>query len=128
MNGKRPITIGFAFAGIYDGLLGVAFLLAPASVYAMFGVTPPNHYGYVQFPAAILIIFGLMFFAVAADPARNRNLIPYGILLKLAYCGIVFGYWFTSGLPTLWKPFALCDAIFALFFFWAWRRLPVQSA
>lgn len=123
MSTERSIKFLFAFAGVYDGLLGAAFLVAPAALFAAFGVTPPNHYGYVQFPAAILVIFALMFFAVAASPRSNRNLIPYGILLKVAYCGTVFGYWLSSGLPTMWKPFAVCDAVFALLFFLAWRQL-----
>ena len=113
----------FWIAGAYDGAIGLAFLLAPAALFARFGVTPPNHYGYVRFPAALLVIFGLMFFAVAADPRGNRNLIPYGILLKLAYCGVVFGYWIESGLPGMWKPFAFFDALFAVLFFLAWRQL-----
>jgi hypothetical protein len=128
MNSGAAIKVLFWFAGLYDAALGLVFLLAPAGVFAWFGVVPPNHYGYVRFPAALLVIFGLMFFAVALDPVRNRNLIPFGIMLKLAYCGVVFGYWATSGLPTLWKPFALFDAVFALLFLQAWRMLEEGAA
>ena len=123
MKTERAVSIIFAASAAYDGLLGAAFLIAPSALYAAFGVTPPNHWGYVQFPAAILIIFGLMFYAVATRPAANRNLIPYGILLKVAYCGVVFTYWFTQGLPDLWKPFAIIDAVSAVLFAWAWVRL-----
>jgi len=86
-------------------------------------VTPPNHPGYVQFPALLLVVFGLMFLAVAADPVRNRNLIPYGILLKAAYCGTVFWYWASTGIPDMWKPFAWCDLAFGLLFAFAWVSL-----
>jgi hypothetical protein len=123
MNATSGIRALFAVAGVYDGVLGAAFLIAPAALFGRFGVTPPNHFGYVRFPAALLVIFALMFFAVAADPAGNRNLIPYGILLKAAYCGVVFAYWLGQDLPTLWKPFAVFDAIFALLFLWAWALL-----
>jgi hypothetical protein len=123
MKNDRLVSILFAVAGLYDGILGAAFLLAPAALFDRFGVTPPNHYGYVQFPAALLIVFGIMFFAVAADPRANRNLIPYGILLKACYCSLVFRYWFTQGLPNLWKPFAFADLVFAALFYWAWVRL-----
>jgi hypothetical protein len=123
MKSTSGIKALFAVGGIYDGVLGVAFLVAPAALFGWSGVTPPNHFGYVQFPAAILVIFALMFFAVAADPARNRNLIPYGILFKVAYSGVVFAYWLGPDLPALWKPFAVCDAIFALLFLRAWVRL-----
>jgi hypothetical protein len=123
MKPERAISIVFATSGVYDGLLGLVFLLAPAAMYDRFHVTPPNHWGYVQFAAAMLIIFGLMFLQVAAKPAPNRNLIPYGFLLKVAYAGTVFAYWFTQGLPDMWKPFAVCDAVFAVLFAWAWVRL-----
>ena len=127
MSTERAIRIFFWFAGLYDGLLGAAFLIAPGALFTRFRVDPPNHYGYVQFPAALLVIFALMFFAVAVNPRRNRNLIPYGILLKVAYCGTVFGYWFSSGLPTMWKPFAIFDFAFAALFFWSWRLLSALS-
>jgi hypothetical protein len=41
----------------------------------------------------------------------------------VAYCGVVVGYWFGQGIPDMWKLFAVCDAVFALLFFWAWRML-----
>ncbi len=126
MTARSALQVGFGLAGLYDGLLGVIFLLFPATVFARFHVTPPNHYGYVQFSAAVLIVFALMFFAVMGAPVRNRNLIPYGILLKVSYCGVVFVYWFTQGLPSLWKPFAVLDAVWAVFFLWAWRSLPAS--
>lgn len=123
MRTERAIKLLFWLAGLYDGILGAAFLIAPAAVFDYSRITPPNHFGYVQFPAALLIIFALMFFAVAAAPRRNRNLVPYGILLKVAYCGVVVGYWFGQGIPDMWKLFAVSDAVFALLFFWAWRML-----
>ena len=123
MKTERAISIIFWASGIYDGVLGLIFLLAPAAMYAQFGVTPPNHWGYVQFGAALLLIFGIMFIQVALKPAPNRNLIPYGVLLKMAYAGTVFGYWFTRGLPDMWKPFAVTDAVFAVLFIWSWMKL-----
>ena len=113
----------FALAALYDGVLGFVFLAAPAWVYTQTGVTPPNHWGYVRFPAALLIVFALMFAAIAADPARNRNLIPYGIGLKVSYCAVTIGYWVTSGVPGIWKPFAVIDVVMAVLFAWAWVTL-----
>ena len=57
---------------------------------------------------------------MARDPIRNRNLIPYGILLKFAYCGVVFPYWFTAGIPYMWKPLAVIDLVMAVLFVWAY--------
>jgi hypothetical protein len=122
---KHPLIIVTIFiaAALYDGLLGLAFLFAGSSVFAFYGVTPPNHYGYVQFPAALLIIFALMFVAVARRPLPNRNLIPYGILLKLAYGLIVLYYWMSSGIPGMWKPFAVIDLLTVIPFAWAYVSL-----
>lgn len=129
MSALATIRTIFYVAGAYDGILGLAFLLMPAPVFAAFDVPPPNHWGYIQFPAALLVVFALMFFAVARQPEPNRNLIPYGILLKLSYAGVVFGWWATSGLPGMWKPFAIFDLVFAGVFFWAYRILdPGRSA
>jgi hypothetical protein len=126
MKSRSAISALYIVAGIYDGLLGAAFLIAWGALFRYFEVTPPNHPGYVQFPALLLIVFALMFFAVAVDPVRNRNLIPYGVLLKVAYFGTVFWYWFTQGIPNMWKPFAWIDLVFAILFVWSWLQLRRQ--
>jgi hypothetical protein len=120
---KSMVSTLFVIAALYDGLLGLAFLIAPEAVFKTFAVTPPNHFGYVQFPAALLLTFAIMFAAVAKDPARNRCLIPYGLLLKCAYCGVAFGHWFAGGIPYMWKPFAVCDLVFLGLFAWAYQSL-----
>jgi hypothetical protein len=109
MKTKQMISILFVLAALYDGLLGLAFLLAPSMIFQRYQVPPPNHFGYVQFPAMLLLIFAWMFASVAYAPVKNRNLIPYGIALKATYCGIVFYYWFTVEIPYIWKPFAVLD-------------------
>jgi hypothetical protein len=124
MNKNNLLSIFFSVAAIYDGVLGAIFLLSPNYLFNVFQVVPPNHPGYVQFSAALLIIFALMFTAIAIDPLRNRNLIPYGILLKVAYSGIVFYYWATTGIPGMWKPFAIMDLAFMLGFVWSFRIIP----
>jgi hypothetical protein len=125
MNTDKFTKILFFIAALYDGVLGAVFLIAPAWVFHVADVTPPNHWAYVQFPAAILVIFGLMFAAVAVKPLENRNLIPYGILLKAAYCGITFLYWYQEGIPGLWKPFAIIDIVMGCLFLWSYRQLEV---
>jgi hypothetical protein len=123
MKYKKLISVIFFIAGLYDGILGLAYCIYPKFGFDLFGVTYPNHWGYVQFSAAVLVIFAIMFFAVAFRPLENRNLIPYGVLLKLAYSLVVFGYWFIRGLPDMWKPFAIIDMVFAVLFIWAYYVL-----
>lgn len=119
MNPHSALRILFLVAAAYDGLLGLVFVLAPRAVFDWAGVTPPNHPGYVQFPALLLILFAWMFVNVARRPAANRHLIVYGMGLKLSYCGVIFYHWTTAGLPYLWKPFAVADLVFLLLFAWA---------
>lgn len=127
MGQHKSISILYWIAGLYDAILGVAFLLFGMSIFEHYGITPPNHIGYIQFPAALLLVFALMFFEIARQPIANRSLIIYGILLKVSYCAVVFGHWFSSGLPWIWKPFAVCDLIFGVLFVLSYIRLK-QSA
>ena len=122
MKPKVWIPILFYLAAAYDGVLGLVFAVVPWGPYQMMGITPPNHWGYVQFPALLLLIFGWMFFRIARDPVANRGLIPFGIALKAAYCITVFWYWATSGVPGMWKPFAIIDLVMGVLFVAAWVR------
>ena len=116
MKTKQMISILFSLSAVYDGVLGLAFLLAPSVIFQRFEVTPPNHFGYVQFPALLLLIFAWMYASVAYAPEKNSSLIPYGIALKVAYCSIVFYYWFAAEIPYVWKPFAIIDLCFIILF------------
>jgi hypothetical protein len=127
MNTERFIKALFLIAALYDGALGAVFLFVPAWLYRVADITPPNHWAYVQFPAALLLIFGLMFAAIAANPLENRKLIPYGIMLKAAYCGVTFWYWNAQGIPGLWKPFAVADLVMGFLFLWAFKQLAAHS-
>ncbi len=116
----------FGSSALYDGLLGLVFLLAGPAVFSFYGVTEPNHWGYIDFPAALLVVFAIMFIAIAKDPLKNHNLIPYGILLKASYCGMVWKYSLTSGIPAMWKPFAVIDFIFGVLFaisYWQLKQM-----
>ncbi len=113
------IRLLFVVAALYDGILGLLFVVAPSWAFTQFTVTPPNHFGYVQFPAALLLIFGFLFLNIARDPQKNASLIIYGILLKVAYCSVTFGYWFTQDIPFIWKPFAVIDLIMLALFAWS---------
>jgi hypothetical protein len=119
MKVKPAISLLFVSAAVYDGVLGCAFLFYGNALFQRFEVTPPNHLGYLHFPAALLIVFSLMFCAIARDPAGNRNLLPYAMLLKISYCGVVLFHWFSAGIPDMWKPFFFFDLLFLLLFVWS---------
>jgi hypothetical protein len=77
---------------------------------------------YVQFPALLLLIFAAMFFRIASDPVRHRDLIPYGIALKVSYCSVAFWYYFTSVISNMWMPWAYADLVFLVLFIIAWIK------
>ena len=120
----RWISPLFWVAAAYDGVLGLVFLAAPGWAFTRFDVTPPNHMGYVQFPAALLIVFGLIFVAIARDPVACRGMIVYGVLLKLAYCSVTSYYWLTTDIPVIWKPFVVIDLVMGILFVVAYIVLP----
>ena len=113
----------FGISAAYDGLLGLLFLFAAERVFEAFGVTPPNHYGYVQFPALLLIIFAVMFVQVAVAPSQRRDWIPYGAGLKAAYSGVAFSHFFFGRIPSMWMPLAYADLAFFVLFMVAWYRM-----
>jgi hypothetical protein len=120
MSTKFARTL-FTVAGVYDGVLGLVFLVAPAWAFSIHRVEPPNHLAYVQFPALLLLVFAWMFFRLAADPVGRRELILYGCGLKISYCAMVFGYSATRGIPFMWVPWAWADLVFLVLFVLAWR-------
>jgi len=121
------IKILFVIAGIYDAGLGAAFLFFGADIFRVTGVTPPNHFGYIHFPALLLIIFGVMFFRIAADPVRNRELMLYGVALKASYSGVAFWYDVHGGIPALWMPWAWADLAFLALFLVAWKQTAAET-
>jgi len=118
----------FVVAALYDIVLGALFLVAPGAIYARFGVTPANHPAYVQFAAAVVLIFGIGFWFVAQAPERNRDLIKLGVLFKVAYASVVLGWWFQGQMPGMFVPFAWIDVAFIAAFLASLTALPAEPA
>lgn len=113
----------YVVAALYDCVLGLAFLFFPMAIFAFYGVEPPNHAAYVQFPALLLLIFAALFMRIASNPARNHELIPYGIALKISYSGLAFWHASTTGIPSMWIPWAWADLVFLILFVISWLKL-----
>ena len=120
LDTKKLLRVLFFIAAVYDGILGCIGLVFPLWLFNMFQVPPPNHLGYVQFPALLLIIFAILFLNIAFEPEKNKQLIIYGILLKVSYCAVIFSHWFLGNMPAMWIPFAFFDVVFLLTFVWAY--------
>lgn len=116
----RPL---FLLAAVYDIVLGLVFALGFKSIMPRFQVPLPNHDAYVQLPAALIAIFGIGFWYVARDPKRNRDLIRLGVMLKLAFSGIVLWHYAAGTMPAMWVPFAVADLAFLAAFLMALAAL-----
>ena len=71
----------------------------------------------------MLMIFGLMFLLIAIAPRANRQLIPFGMLLKVAFVSVAGYYWINGGIPLVFKPFLVIDAAMFFAFGWAYFSL-----
>ena len=123
----RWIRIMFVVAGLYDAVLGAGFLFFGPRLFELFEVTPPNHFGYVQFSALLLLVFAAMFIRIATDPVRQRELILYGCGLKISYIGTVYWHQLSAGVPAMWLPWAWADLGFLVLFGVAWWQLKKQE-
>ncbi len=121
------VRLLFVIAGLYDFIIGLTFLFFGSQLFDAAGVPQPIHWAYIQFSSLLLMIFGMMFLAIAYDPAGNRNLIPYGLLLKLCYTGLATYYWVTTDIPMLFKPFAVIDAVMFVLFWMAYAKNPTSG-
>ena len=122
------IKVVFAISALYDGLLALTFLFFSAAIYDYFGIPQPNHFGYVHFPAMLMIVFAFLYWRIAIDPVKYRILIPYGMGLKFSYCAVVFFHRFTGGIPSMWLPFAWFDLACLILFAVAWRKVNAHVA
>jgi len=128
VSSNKIVSILFYIAAAYDFIFGITFFFAAPLLFKTFNVEPPNHWAYVQFPALVLTIFGVMFYQIAQKPEQNRNLIPYGVMLKFSYSGVVFWHWFFNhNMPSIWKPFAVVDVLFLGAMLWAMNVLAKQA-
>lgn len=122
MNEKQAKLL-FIIAGLYDGILGAAFILFADEIFVFHAVEAPNHMAYVQFPALLLLVFAAMFFRISTDPVKYRELILYGCGLKISYCVLAFGYQITTEIPFMWIPWAWIDIVFLILFLLTWKSL-----
>ena len=128
MKSLSSIRLLYYIAAAYEGLLGLAFIVAGPRIFDLCGITPPNHWGYVHFSAGILLIFGWLLLPIALHPVENRSLVIYGVLLKVCYVMTVGWHQFHGGVPTLWIYFAVADAVFLALFIWTMGSLKAAAS
>lgn len=114
----KTIKTFFVIAGFYDLILGFAFAFLWSKIYSWANVSPqflPGHSGYMNLLGLMVLIFGIGFLMVAANPVTMRAAAILGLLFKIAYVAVVIYYAVGIGLPTtLFLIFAIIDIGFAL--------------
>ncbi len=118
----------FIFVGIVEFVIGALFIFLPAWVFSLAAIASTDHSEYIQFPAFLIMVFGLMMFNIAVDPVKNRNLIFYCILFKIVFCTVALYNWFFAGVSWLWPVFAGFDLVYLAGFILALRALPSKTA
>jgi hypothetical protein len=101
MTVEKRFSIGFGLMGVYDVLLGAAFLLFYRNIYAALDITLPNHPGYIFVPAFFVICGGIGEFLIARNPLKNTDLVIVRLLMKLTFAGAVFYCHFRYGVPMI---------------------------
>jgi hypothetical protein len=116
------VKAAYAASALYDAVLSIVFLFFVSPVFAAAGVDLPNHMGYLHFPALLLLIFAAMYWKIARDPVRFRDLMPYGMGLKAAYVLVVLYHWAAGDVPWIWIPLAWIDIVFLALFAAGWQK------
>ena len=107
----------FFIAGVYDVLLGLAFVFFAGRAFAALGISDklPAVRGYLTLLGAFVLVLGFGYFLIArGDLRRNADLILVGTLYKLAYATTAFYYCSQGRLPhvAFGAVFGIADAVF----------------
>lgn len=125
MRVKSWIPALFIFVGCVEFITGSTFIFFPEWLFQRTGIEQISALEYIQFPALLIMVFGLMMLAVARDPKHNYNLIPYICLFKVSLIGVVFFNWLTKGLSWLWISFAFFDIAYLIGFLLAYKQIKI---
>lgn len=117
----------YGLGGLYTLAAGAAFALMPLWIYQQQAITPPNHPAYVQFPAVLLLIFGLMCLRSAWDPFRFREQILYVVAAKAGFVLVVGLHVLTGGLPMMWIVLAGIEFAFGVLLFIGWQETAPEA-
>ncbi len=108
-----PFRSFFLLAALYDGVLGLAFLVAFGPLYAALGAAPPADPVYLRLIAAFVAVQGLGYWFVARAPRRNVDLVKVGAVYKAAYIVVALLARAEGDLPhAVFAGFAAADAFF----------------
>lgn len=107
----------FLLAALYDGVLGVAFLLFSGPIYTALGAPPPADPVYLRLIAAFVAVQGLGYAFVWRNLLRNLDLVRVGVVYKAIYISVVLLAVAEGDFPHVaFVWFAAGDALFLVAF------------
>ncbi|WP_150429940.1 hypothetical protein [Dechloromonas sp. CZR5] len=115
MNSHARIL--FSVAGYFNLAVGLIFLFAMPQLAQMIGMNPiPEDYVLIHFGSVLVIVFGVGYLKVAADPVVNRPIIQLGILGKsgVVLAGMVD--WLLGNTNAAFPLLLTADVVFAVLF------------
>ncbi len=93
LTGATPGTVRryrllFLLAALYDGVLGIGFLIAAGPLFAWLGVPAPENPTYGQLLAGLIAVQGLGYFFVWRQLWRNVDIVKLGLAAKLVWIAV----------------------------------------
>jgi hypothetical protein len=122
---ERYYRVLFLVAMLYDGLLGIAFILFYKPIFDVLDVAPPEG-GYIPLLGSFLFVIGVAYYLIwRSDLERNRDMILVGTLYKLAYSAVALTYWAIGEVPhvAFAAVFGIADLIFFVLMLDCWLYL-----
>lgn len=112
-------------AALYDGILGLLFLLFFRPILGLLGAAVPENPVYLQLAAGCIALFGLGFWWAAQRPVRNLDLVRLGTGLKVFFVCLAAYAAAVGLLPhPIFLVLALLDALFVVGVVVLWRDMP----
>lgn len=112
-------------AALYDGILGLLFLLFFRPILGLLGAAVPENPVYLQLAAGCIALFGLGFWHAAQHPVRNLDLVRLGTGLKVFFVCLAAYAAAVGLLPhPIFLVLALLDALFVVGVVVLWRDMP----
>lgn len=102
----------FVAVGVWDIVLGLAFLALYEPIYDALDIALPESRAYIHLAAALIAVQGLSYFMVARRPLRNVDIVRVGIVYKASYSALALYYWIAGGAPHgIFVAFGLVDVL-----------------
>lgn len=119
----------FRVAAVFNWSVAVPLWFAPVELSRLFGFTPvPTDILYADLFAVLVLTFGVGYWLIGMNPARNRVMVEMGICGKLLVVAVAYQH-FLSGTTSL--PFAALatgDLVWAMLFLRFLVRHPERRA